>query len=77
MNELTSDAKRPLSPKARRVLWLLLRMGIALAIIIFAGLRERIELMDVPKPLKGISIGLITAGILSLAFLGFSGLVKE
>ncbi len=52
-------------------------VGFALAIIIFAGLRERIELMDVPKPLKGISIGLITAGILSLAFLGFSGLVKE
>ena len=52
-------------------------IGFALAIIIFAGLRERIELMDVPKPLKGISIGLITAGILSLAFMGFSGLVKE
>ncbi len=52
-------------------------VGFALAIIIFAGLRERIELMDVPKPLKGISIGLITAGILSLAFMGFSGLVKE
>ncbi|MBN1592218.1 MAG: electron transport complex subunit RsxA [Candidatus Coatesbacteria bacterium] len=52
-------------------------LGFGLAIVIFAGIRERIELMDVPKPLKGISIGLITAGILSLAFLGFSGLVKE
>ncbi|MCD6327727.1 electron transport complex subunit RsxA [bacterium] len=51
--------------------------GFALAIVIFAGLRERIDLMDLPKPLRGISIGLITAGVLSLAFMGFSGLVKE
>lgn len=52
-------------------------VGFALALVIFAGIRERIELMDVPKALKGVSIGLITAGILSLAFMGFSGLVKE
>lgn len=52
-------------------------VGFALAMIIFAGIRERIELMDIPKPLRGFSIGLITAGILSLAFMGFSGLVKE
>ena len=52
-------------------------IGFAVAIIIFAGLQERMELMDIPKPLKGFSIGLITAGILSLAFMGFSGLVKE
>jgi len=52
-------------------------VGFALALVIFAGIRERIELMNVPKALKGVSIGLITAGILSLAFMGFSGLVKE
>jgi len=51
-------------------------VGFALAIIIFAGIRERIELMDVPKSLRGVSIGLITAGILSLAFMGFTGLVR-
>lgn len=52
-------------------------VGFALAIVIFAGIRERLELSDVPKPLRGVSIGLITAGILSLAFMGFSGLVKD
>ena len=51
--------------------------GFALAIVIFAGIRERIELMDVPKPLRGVSIALITVGILSLAFMGFTGLVQE
>jgi electron transport complex protein RnfA len=44
--------------------------------IIFSGLRERIELCDSPLPFKGTAIGLITAGILSLAFMGFTGLVK-
>ena len=50
--------------------------GFGLAMLIFSGIREHIELMGVPKGLKGIPIALITAGILSLAFMGFSGLVK-
>lgn len=50
-------------------------IGFALALILFAGLREHLELMDVPKPLQGMPIALITAGIMAMAFIGFSGLV--
>jgi electron transport complex protein RnfA len=49
--------------------------GFALAMILFAGLREQLDLADVPKSFKGIPIALITAGILALAFMGFAGLV--
>lgn len=49
-------------------------LGFMLALIIFAGIRERLDLVPVPKSLKGAPIGLITAGILALAFMGFSGL---
>ncbi|MCL1920039.1 MAG: electron transport complex subunit RsxA [Kiritimatiellaeota bacterium] len=51
-------------------------IGFALALLIFAGLRERIERADPPRCFKGVAISLITAGLLSLAFMGFSGLVK-
>jgi electron transport complex protein RnfA len=51
-------------------------VGFGLAMVIFAGLREQIELSGTPKGMKGIPIALVTAGILSLAFMGFSGLVK-
>jgi electron transport complex protein RnfA len=50
-------------------------IGFGLAIIIFAGLREQMELVDVPKGMKGIPIALITAGILAMAFMGFANLV--
>jgi electron transport complex protein RnfA len=50
-------------------------IGFGLALIIFAGLREHIDLQNVPKGLKGIPIALITAGILAMAFMGFSGIV--
>lgn len=51
-------------------------LGFGLALIIFSGIRERVELADVPKHFRGIPIAFITAGILALAFMGFSGLVK-
>ena len=51
-------------------------LGFALALILFASLRERLELSRIPKAFQGTSIALITAGILALAFMGFSGLVK-
>lgn len=51
-------------------------LGFTLAMVIFAGLREHLELMEVPKGVKGIPIALITAGILAMAFMGFAGLVK-
>lgn len=50
-------------------------LGFGLAMILFAGLREQMELNDVPKAFKGLPIALITAGILAMAFMGFSGLV--
>jgi electron transport complex protein RnfA len=50
-------------------------VGFGLALVLFAGVRERILLARVPKPLQDTSIGLVTAGILSLAFLAFKGMV--
>ena len=50
-------------------------LGFGLAMILFAGLREQLELANVPKPFKGMPIALITAGILALSFMGFAGLV--
>lgn len=50
-------------------------LGFGLAMTLFAGLREQLELSNVPKAFKGVPIALITAGILAMAFMGFSGLV--
>jgi electron transport complex protein RnfA len=51
-------------------------LGFGLAMMLFSGLRERIDLCDTPLPFRGTAIGLVTAGLLSLAFMGFTGLVK-
>ena len=48
-------------------------LGFALALIVFAGLREHLELVEVPKGMRGMAIVLVTAGMLSLEFMGFSG----
>ncbi|MBN1824719.1 MAG: electron transport complex subunit RsxA [Candidatus Eisenbacteria bacterium] len=50
--------------------------GFGLALILFSGIREVLDLADTPKVFRGTAIALVTAGILSLAFQGFSGLVK-
>lgn len=50
-------------------------LGFALALVLFAGIRERLELDEVPEAFKGTPIALIVAGILAMAFMGFSGLV--
>lgn len=50
--------------------------GFALAIILFAGIRERIADNDTPKAFDGFPLALITAGLMSMAFLGFTGLIK-
>lgn len=50
-------------------------IGFALALILFAGLREHIDLLKLPKGMKGIPAALVVAGILALAFMGFAGLV--
>ena len=49
-------------------------VGFSLALVLFASIREKLKLADVPKVFQGMSIALITAGILAMAFLGFSGL---
>ena len=51
-------------------------IGFTLALVLMAGIRERLEMADVPKPFKGTAVAFITAGLLSLAFMGFSGMVK-
>jgi electron transport complex protein RnfA len=51
-------------------------LGFSLVLILFAGIRERITVADIPEAFQGNAIALITAGIMSLAFMGFVGLVK-
>ena len=48
-------------------------VGFALALVVFAGIREQLAMMDVPKGMQGMSIALVTAGLLAMAFMGFSG----
>ena len=48
-------------------------VGFALALIVFAGIREQLSLMPVPKGMQGMSIALVTAGLLAMAFMGLSG----
>lgn len=50
-------------------------VGFSLVLILFSAMRERIAVADVPEPFKGAAIGMITAGLMSLAFMGFAGLV--
>ncbi len=51
-------------------------LGFSLALIIFTGLREKIDRANPPKAFQGVAIALVTAGLLSLAFMGFASLVK-
>lgn len=51
-------------------------IGFGLALLLFASLRERLELSNIPKPFQGTAIALITAGILAMAFMGFSGMIR-
>lgn len=51
-------------------------IGFGFALTIFAGIREHLELVDIPKGMRGLSIALITASILAMAFMGFSGMVS-
>lgn len=51
-------------------------IGFGFALVLFAGLREQLSLSETPKAMRGMPIALVTAGILAMAFMGFSGLVK-
>ena len=48
--------------------------GFSLALVIMAGIRQQLEITDVPRPMRGVPIALITAGLLAMAFMGFSGI---
>jgi electron transport complex protein RnfA len=48
-------------------------IGFGLALTVFAGIREQLNLVSIPKGMQGVAIVLVTAGLLSLAFMGFSG----
>ena len=52
-------------------------LGFTLVLVLFAGIRERLEGADVPQPFRGSAIGLITAGLMSVAFMGFAGLIRS
>ena len=52
-------------------------LGFTLALIVFAGVREQLELADVPRPMSGTPIALIVAGLLAMAFMGFSGITIQ
>ena len=51
-------------------------LGFALVLVLFAAMRERIHVADVPKAFRGSAIAMVTAGLMSLSFMGFAGLVK-
>jgi electron transport complex protein RnfA len=51
-------------------------IGFSLVLVLFAAMRERVAVADVPEPFQGSSIALVTAGLMSLAFMGFAGLVS-
>jgi electron transport complex protein RnfA len=51
-------------------------LGFTLVLVLFAGVRERVDAADVPVPFRGSAIALITAGLASMAFMGFAGLVR-
>ncbi|MBO8160232.1 MAG: electron transport complex subunit RsxA [Thermosipho sp. (in: Bacteria)] len=51
-------------------------LGFLLALVIFSAIRERLELYDLPKPFEGLPIALLIASLLSLAFMGFQGMIK-
>ena len=51
-------------------------LGFSLVLVLFAGVRERLMLTDVPEPFQGTSIALITAGFMALGFMGFSGIIR-
>jgi len=50
-------------------------LGFGLALITFAGIREQLDLLNIPKPMRGAPIALVVAGMLALAFMGFTGIV--
>ncbi|MBR4253609.1 MAG: electron transport complex subunit RsxA, partial [Lentisphaeria bacterium] len=72
--ELNADASRGLITST--VFGFSTGVGFGLALLLFASIRERLAIARIPKAMEGTAIALVTAGILAMAFMGFSGLVK-
>ena len=72
--ELNADASRGLISST--VFGFSTGVGFGLALLLFASIRERLAIARIPKAMQGTAIALVTAGILAMAFMGFSGLVK-
>jgi len=51
-------------------------VGYGMSMILFAGIREQLDLVEIPEPFKGFSGALVTAGLMSMAFMGFNGMIK-
>lgn len=74
MGVATLSAKQDYTVGQATIFGFFSAIGFALALVLFSSLRERLELSQVPKPFQGMAIALITAGILAMTFIGFSGL---
>jgi electron transport complex protein RnfA len=70
----TTDAPEPLTLVEATVQGLCAGLGFTLAMLLMSGIRERLELLDLPKPLQGVPIAFVCTGLMALAFLGFTGM---
>jgi electron transport complex protein RnfA len=71
---VTTNAPRPLSVLEATVQSFATGVGFTLALLLMSGIRERLENLDLPKPFRGLPIALISASLMSLAFMGFAGM---
>ena len=71
----TTDAPEPLGLGEATLQGFCAGIGFTVAMLLMSGIRERLELLDIPKPLRGVPIAFICTGLMALAFLGFSGMV--
>ena len=72
----TTDARTPLTLLQATVQGFFAGVGFMIAMLLMSGIREQLELADVPKPLRGAPIAFVCTGLMAVAFMGFSGMVK-
>jgi len=72
----TTDAPEPLAMGEAVLQGFCAGLGFTLAMLLMSGIRERLELLDVPKPMRGVPIAFVCTGLMALAFLGFNGMVR-
>ena len=72
----TTDARTPLTLLQATVQGFFAGVGFMIAMLLMSGIREQLELADVPKPLRGAPIAFVCTGLMAIAFMGFSGMVK-